>query len=151
MLQKMMPPHNIPIGELAKQTGISDATLYNWRKQARLEGLAVPADGKNPEQWCSADKFAVVVETASMNEAQLGEYCREKGLYAEQIERWRETCVQANAEGEIQTTAQREQAKKDRKQIKRLERELQRKDKALAEAASAPPSKLPCWRSRYAP
>ncbi len=131
-----MPPHNTPIPQLAKETGISDVTLYNWRKQARLEGLAVPADGKNPERWSSADKFAVVLETASLNEAQLGEYCREKGLYVEQIAAWREACLQANADGETQTTAQREQAKKDRKQIKRLERELHRKDKALAEAAA---------------
>jgi transposase-like protein len=136
VIEKMMPPHNTPIPQLAKETGISDVTLYNWRKQARLEGLAVPADGKNPERWSSADKFAVVLETASLNEAQLGEYCREKGLYVEQIAAWREACLQANADGETQTKAQREQAKKDRKQIKRLERELHRKDKALAEAAA---------------
>ena len=96
-----MPPHNIPILQLAKQTGISDVTLYTWRKQARLEGLAVPADGKNPEQWSSADKFAVVLETALMNEAQLGAYAREKGLYVEQIAAWREACVQANAAREV--------------------------------------------------
>jgi transposase-like protein len=136
VIEKMMPPHNVAIRELARESGISEVTLYNWRKQGRLEGLAVPGDGKNPEQWSSADKFAVVVETASMNEAQLGAYCRAKGLYAEQIAAWREACVGANAEREIQTKAQREQAKKDRKQIHRLEREVQRKDKALAEAAA---------------
>src|SRR5680860_1815858 len=81
----MMPPRNTSIPKLAEETGISDATLYNWRKQARLEGFAVLADGKNSEQWSSADKFVVVLEAASMNEAQLGEYCREKGLYPEQI------------------------------------------------------------------
>jgi transposase-like protein len=83
VLEKMMPPYNTSIPELAKETGICGATLYNWRKQARLEGYAVPADGKNPEKWSSADKFAVVVETASMNEAELGEYCRQKGLHAD--------------------------------------------------------------------
>ena len=48
VIQKMMPPHNTPIPELAAETGISDVTLYTWRKQARVEGIAVPADGKNP-------------------------------------------------------------------------------------------------------
>ena len=62
VIQKMMPPHNIPIPRLAEETGIPDVTLYNWRKQARLEGIAVPADGKNPEKWSSEDKFAVVLE-----------------------------------------------------------------------------------------
>ena len=94
-----MPPHNTPIPQLAKETGICDVTLYNWRKQARLEGLAVPADGKNPERWSSVDKFAPLLETASLNEAQLGEYCREKGLYVEQIAAWREGCLQAKEVG----------------------------------------------------
>ena len=74
VIEKMMPPHNTSIPKLTEETGISDATLYNWRRQARLEGFAVLADGKNSEQWSSADKFAVVLETASMNEVQLGEY-----------------------------------------------------------------------------
>jgi transposase len=136
VIEKMMPPHNTSIPELAKETGICDATLYNWRKQARLEGYAVPADGRNPEKWSSADKFAVVVETASMNEAELGEYCRQKGLYPEQIAAWRETCLQANANQEVQSQAQRKQAKQARQQIKQLERELRRKDKALAETTA---------------
>lgn len=42
----------------------------------------MPGDGKNPEAWSSEDKFAVVLETAPLNEAELAEYCRRKGLYA---------------------------------------------------------------------
>ena len=132
----MMPPNNIPIPRLAEETGISDVTLYTWRKQARVEGIAVPADGKNPEKWSSEDKFAIVLEAASLNEAELAEYCRRKGLYAEQITAWRKACLQANANSAAQAKEQREQGKKDRKQIKKLERELQRKEKALAEAAA---------------
>jgi len=131
-----MPPRNTSIPKLAEETGISDATLYNWRKQARLEGFAVLADGKNSEQWSSADKFVVVLEAASMNEAQLGEYCREKGLYPEQIAAWREACLQANADEAVQSQAQCQQARQARQQIKRLERELRRKDKALAETSA---------------
>ena len=71
-----------------------------------------------------------------MNEAELAEYCRRKGLYVEQIAAWRKVCLQANANSVAQAKAQREQSKKDRKQIKRLERELHRKEKALAEAAA---------------
>lgn len=136
VIQKMMPPQNIPISRLAEETGISAVTLYNWRKQARLEGVAVPADGKNPEKWSSEDKFAIVLEAASLNEAELAEYCREKGLYAEQIEAWRTACLQANANSAVQAKAQGEQTKKDHRQIKQLKQELHRKEKALAEAAA---------------
>jgi len=96
----------------------------------------VPADGKNPEKWSSEDKFAIVLEAARLNEVELAEYCRQKGLYVEQIEAWRKVCLQANADRATQAKAQREQSKQDRKQIKTLERELHRKEKALAEAAA---------------
>ena len=136
VLQKMMPPHNIPIPRLAEETGISDVTLYTWRKQARVEGIAVPADGKNPEKWSSEDKFAIVLEAAPLNEAELAEYCRQKGLYVEQVASWRKACLQANASSAAQAKVQQEQTKQDRKQVKSLERELRRKEKALAETAA---------------
>ena len=96
----------------------------------------MPADGKNPEKWSSEDKFAIVLKAASLNEAELAEYCRQKGLYVEQIAAWRKACLQANSDSAAQAKARREQSKQDRKQIKKLEQELRRKDKALAEAAA---------------
>jgi hypothetical protein len=98
--------------------------------------MPVPGDGKNAEEWSSEDKFAVVLETAALNEAQLAEYCRRKGLYVEQIAAWREACKLANAHSAERTREQREQSKNDRKRIKQLEKELHRKERALAEAAA---------------
>ena len=134
-MQQMLPPQNMPIPRLAEETGISEVTLYSWRKQARVEGIAVPAAGKNPEKWSSQDKFAIVLEAASLNEAELAEYCRKKGLYVEQVASWRKACLQANASSAAQAKIQREQTKQDRQQIKKLAGELRRKEKALAEAA----------------
>jgi len=45
VIKKMMPPMNIPVSQLTEETGISDVTLYHWRKQARARGLVVPGDG----------------------------------------------------------------------------------------------------------
>ena len=136
VLQKMMPPHNIPIPQLSEETGISEATLYNWRKQARKEGKPVPADGKNPELWSSEDKFSIVLETSHMSEAELAEYCRSKGLFKEQISSWKQICKQANASAVEKAKQAREKAKQDKKTIRNLERELNRKEKALAETAA---------------
>jgi hypothetical protein len=105
--------------------------------------LAVPGDGKNAEGWSSEDKFAVVLETAPLNAAELAVYCRRKGLYTEQIAAWRASCVAANANAAEQAREQRQQSKEDKQRIKQLERELHRKEKALAEAA-APPSLPSC-------
>lgn len=100
------------------------------------QGVAVPGDGKNPEGWSSEDKFAVVLETAPLNAAELAEYCRRKGLYPEQIAAWRAACQAANANAAAQAREQRHQSKDDKKRIQQLAKELQRKEKALAEAAA---------------
>jgi transposase-like protein len=136
LIKRMMPPMNTPVMTLVEETGISDCTLYTWRKQARERGLAVPGNGKNPEQWRSKDKFAIVLETASMNETQLAEYCRRKGLYAEQITAWRQACEGANTSAREQQKHVTEQSREDKKKIKQLERELRQKEKALAETAA---------------
>ena len=96
----------------------------------------MPRNGKNAEEWSSKDKLGVVLETAGLNEAELAEYCRRKGLFIEQIAAWRAVCQDANAHSADRSREQREQSKGDRKRIKQREKELLRKDKALAEAAA---------------
>ena len=131
-----MAPENKLLSELARENGISEQTLYNWRRQLKTEGVPVPGNAKNAEQWSSKDKFGVVLETAHLNEAELAEYCRSKGLFIEQIVTWRGACQDANAHSAERQQAQREQSKNDRNEIKQLKKELQRKEKALAEAAA---------------
>ena len=136
VIKRMMPPENTPVPVLVEDTGISKVTLYDWRKQARAKGLVVPGDGRNPENWSAQDKFAVVLQTATMNEAELSEYCRKKGLFAEQIAAWKENCLQGNASVAKQSEADWTQARLARDEVKQLKRELRRKDKALAETAA---------------
>jgi transposase-like protein len=132
VLNKLLPPHNLSIPEIANLEGISQGCLYNWLKQARMEGRPVPGSRKTTtEGWPSQDKFAVILETASLNAQELSEYCRSKGLYPEQIERWKQAFIQ----GMDQTRPEAE-SKESRKKIQKLEKEIQRKDKALAEAAA---------------
>lgn len=135
-VKKMMPPNAASVARLSRETGVSEATLYNWRNECRRQGFAVPADPSNPEQWSGENKLAVVVETAALNETELAEYCRGKGLYPEQVERWREAAILGNARQDQLDRASRKAVQQERKRNKHLERELQRKEKALAEAAA---------------
>jgi hypothetical protein len=97
----------------------------------------MPGRGKRKaEEWDSAAKFAVVLETASLSEEALAAYCRSKGLYVEQVRVWRAACEQANARQEVEAASQAQRHKADKRRIKELERDLHRKDKALAEAAA---------------
>jgi hypothetical protein len=71
-----------------------------------------------------------------MNEVDLAEFCRKRGLFPEQIMTWRVACEQAN-DWERSSTARMSQAtREEKKRIKVLERELARKDRALAETAA---------------
>ena len=83
VLKKMLPPNSVSIAELSKTEGISDATLYLWRKQARGAGRLMPDSDQSPSGWTSADKFAAVTESAPMNEAQRAAYCRSRGIFPE--------------------------------------------------------------------
>jgi len=56
----------------------------------------LPGADAGPEGWTSRDKFAAVLESAAMNEADLAAYCRNRGLFPEQIKAWRGACEQAN-------------------------------------------------------
>lgn len=68
VLRQMMPTLNRMVPELVEATGITDATLYALRKQARAVGAVVPGDGQQADQWPSQDKFRVVLESASLAE-----------------------------------------------------------------------------------
>lgn len=136
VLKKMLPPQNKSIPEIAKEEGICEGTLYNWRKAARAAGRLMPDGDSTPQGWGAADKFASVVESASLNEAELSVYCRERGLYPEQIIMWRKACEQANDWDQAQNKHLKDARKVDEKRIKELKRELQRKEKALAETAA---------------
>jgi transposase-like protein len=136
VLRKMLPPHRRSIPELAKEEGISEATLYIWRKAARAAGRLLPDGDNTPEGWTSQDKFAAVLETAALSAAELAEYCRKRGLYPEQVRAWRGACEQANDWDNAQSRRLKAARKGDEKRIRELERELRHKEKALAETAA---------------
>jgi transposase-like protein len=86
--RRMGPPHSQSCTEIAQELGIQVITLYKWRKAWRLQGEVVPATQKDPEGWGPGDKFTVVIESAGLNATELGGYCRERGLFPEQVGRW---------------------------------------------------------------
>ena len=135
-VKKMMPPNAVPVREVRRETGVSDVTLYKWRHEYRSKGIAVPGSDIKPDDWKGQDKLAVVIETAALNESELGEYCRKKGLYSEQVRRWKEAALKGYESDEKIQQQQASNRKEDRRKIKKLESELRRKEKALAETAA---------------
>ena len=136
IVRKMMPPQSMSVAQVHRDTGVAEPTLYNWRNKYRRKGYAVPADPSNPDNWSGENKLAVIIETAALNEEGLSGYCRRKGLYPEQIARWREAAIDGNQAPERLSKAERKLWHQEKKKARRLEKELRRKDKALAETAA---------------
>lgn len=136
VLLRMMPPNNESVSHIARDSGLSEGTLYKWQKEARASGFAIPGGDKESEKWSTRDKFSIVVETATLSEIELAEYCRAKGLFVEQVEAWRDACMQANGGIAEQASKLQKELRHKERDMKMLARELKRKEAALAETAA---------------
>ena len=121
------------VAAISEDTGVPKNTLYTWKYKARSTAPDDTTRGQAASSFNSEQKFAMVLESAPLNELEVGEYCRKNGVYAEQLKRWREVCTQANAQAPaIDRVAFREQTR----EIHRLNAELTRKESALAEVTA---------------
>jgi transposase len=124
----LLPPESAPLEAVAREIGVGVDTLERWRAEA----LSKPTRERT---WTAAARLEAVITTAAMDEAARSAWCREHGVYRQQLQQWRQAATQALAEPE-EARASPQQTKQDRRRIKELEREVRRKDKALAETAA---------------
>lgn len=127
-MARLLPPESAPPEAVAREIGVSADTLERWRSQA----LARPAAER---VWTAAARLEAVIATAAMDETARAAWCRSHGVYPQQLQQWRDGATQALADPE-EARASPRQTQQDRRRIKELERELRRKDKALAETAA---------------
>jgi transposase len=133
---KMLPPNNQTIQELQQETGLSKETLKWWKRELQKEGLVVSAHEIQNERWSTREKFLIVVETATLSEIDMAEYSRKKGLYVEQVQAWRDNCMQANGGVAQELALSHKREKEKDKELNQVKKELQRKESALAETAA---------------
>ena len=127
-MARLLPPESAAIDVVAREVGVGAGTLARWRDDA----LARPARTK---VWTAGSRLEAVVSTASMDEAGKGAWCRGHGTFVADLAKWRANCTAALADPE-EARASPQATRSDRKRIKELERELLRKDRALAETAA---------------
>ena len=127
-MARLLPPESTALEDVAREIGVGAGTLERWRSEA----LSRPAAAR---AWTAVARFDAVLTTAAMDEAGKSAWCRANGVYPQELASWRQSATQALAEPE-EMRASPQQTKQDRRRIKELERELRRKDKALAETAA---------------
>ena len=136
ILKKLLPPVNQSVAEVAREEGISEGTIYNWRVKANQSGIPLPRKTSKTENWTAETKLSVVIETGSLSESELSQYCREKGLYVEQVKQWKTQCLTGFKRSKDQQKEVTKKTKADQLKIKSLKKELRHKEKALAETAA---------------
>lgn len=128
VVARLLPPESADVSAVAKEIGVSVQTLERWREEAQSRPARVRA-------WTASARLEAVITVAAMDEAGKSAWCREHGVYPAELDKWRSSATTALAEPE-EARASPQATRQDRKRIKELERELLRKDRALAEAAA---------------
>ena len=146
MVQKMLDPAPMSGCALARETGVPQGTLSRWLRRARRVGAmntksGIPVENgekaqRRPQDWSAAEKLDAVLQASSLSDDDLGAFLRTKGLHEADLRAWRKTVMAAatSALGSSQRKSRR--PSKETRRIRELEKELNRKEKALAEAAA---------------
>ena len=87
---------DLSLRQFAESEDIPISTLHSW-KNKYLNKRDFVSKNSNPEAWSAEEKFSVVLETSTLSEVELSAYCREKGLFPDQIQAWKDACIQGNA------------------------------------------------------
>lgn len=138
LIAKMMGPGAMSANALSKRVGIRQPTLSRWLRDAKLTGVSkkskhrgVTSSRRPTKRWTAEEKLRIVTMAASLDGAALGELLRSEGLHEADLHGFREEALAGLAPVEKSRGPSPEG-----KRIVELERELRRKEKALAEAAA---------------
>lgn len=127
----------IRVLEIAESLGVGYSTLQKWivkSKNHELESVQAMTNEKRPQDWNQEERLNIVIECGSLSEEAINELCRAQGLYPHHITQWKEAF--SNGSSMNTDTKKQTETKKLRNEIKELKKDLNRKNKALAETAA---------------
>ncbi len=135
LVKKVLNSPNKTMSGIAREAQVSVSTLHTWvhrHKHTTQPNVAKINSSNDSATWTAAQRFQTLLDTAHLAGESLSEYCRQHGLYKHQLEQWRKEFM-----SDIPDSKQhRNELKHLRDQNKTLQRELRRKEKALAEASA---------------
>jgi len=132
----MVGPAAISANRLAQEVGIGQPTLSKWRRDAEGRMGSVKFDSpppsrrspRRPEDWTPEERLRAVLEASRLSEEELGAFLRREGISEAVLAEWKAAMLEALSP-QRRTTG-------DSRKVRELEKQLRRKDKALAEAAA---------------
>jgi transposase len=139
MVQRMAGAERISASALAKEVGVTQPTLSRWLRDARtvahVGGSSSSGKGrgsKRSQKRTAEEKLRLVQEAASLSGEELGAFLRREGVHEAQLDEWRSAVLSALSPPKKKSAGPSSEAR----QVAALEKELDRKEKALAELAA---------------
>jgi transposase len=129
ILTKVMNRGDSSIGQICDEAGLNRSSVANWiQSRAKSSGMTK----KNSRNWSPEEKLKAINATHGLSETELGEFLRKEGLHSHDLAQWRSEIISSL------TVKRKNASKKDERdaKIKVLERDLRRKDKALASVSA---------------
>jgi hypothetical protein len=128
LIKKSLLPNGPSLAKISKESGVPVSTIHGWKQRRTMSSM-----GKS-NKWISEKKLEAIIKTSSMNESELGEYLRKNGLHSAEIEEWKKECLSGfKSPGRPRLDPELALL---RKKSEHLEKDLKRKDRALAEMAA---------------
>ena len=137
MVQRMLGPNKRSATALSEEVGVHQATLSRWLRDVRIVGSTMASQKKKKSsktpKWTSSEKLRLVLAASQLEDDELGAFLRREGVHSHQLEQWRSTVVAAlDADG----AKKRRGPSPEAKELAAVQRDLRRKDKALAEVSA---------------
>jgi len=134
VLKKVLRGNN-PQHEIAKEFGVGKSTIGKWLREYKQNGsINLNSKEKRPKDWTAEERMSAVIETAAMSGEARTTWCRKRGIFIHNLDQWKKDAVSAMSSGS--TRKQSEEVKKLKLENKSLKKDLNRKEKALAETAA---------------
>ena len=140
LVRRMACPNGISASALAREVGVPQQSLSRWLRDAspviQPDNSSIPPEShmppKRPQDRSAEEKLKIVIESEIIPEEQLGAFLRRNGIHEAQLREWRSLMLTGLQKPSRPSSKNSEETRK----IHQLEKELQRKEKALAEAAA---------------
>jgi Transposase len=111
--------------------------VLTLRKWIRVSNAASrnpgPIDARRPQDWSLEERLLALQQSHGLSDEALNAWCRERGLFVHHLAQWR---AQFCSGGAVSQRAKAPEVHALKQANAQLQRELNRKDKALAEAAA---------------
>lgn len=124
---RLLPPESATLEDVSRELGVRADTLSRWRAEALSDS--------QDRLWTGPARLEAVIHTASLDEEGRSAWCRENGVYPEELAQWRAQASESLSDPSS-AAASSKADRASRKEIRKLQRDLARKEKALAETAA---------------